>query len=283
MTIPDHAAPTLVARGTDIATHEYLMREGWTYSTYSQLDGSRAHGETTVRTGLSRYHLAAFVTLWKPSIFPAIPLYRRISKAHREYNPVESNFVRMLPGMEMKSRSDFPIMPATRHCLLIVDDEPDVCDSVHDLLRREFRVLKANSAQEGYRIMLEEEVHIVMSDQRMPQITGVELLTKVKARHPQAIRMLFTGFADLESIIAAINQGHIYQVMKKPWQPEELIVAVRQAAVEFDRLDALAHEREQLAGEVAELKQRVTVLETEVQTLQRVRIGDSPGLGAPPS
>ena len=83
-------------------------------------------------------------------------------------------------------------MPTTRHCLLIVDDEPHVCDSVHDLLRREFRVLKANSAEEGYRIMLEEEVHIVMSDQRMPQITGVELLTKVKARHPQAIRMLFT-------------------------------------------------------------------------------------------
>jgi len=167
-------------------------------------------------------------------------------------------------------------MPTTRHCLLIVDDEPHVCDSVHDLLRREFRVLKANSADEGYRIMQEEEVHIVMSDQRMPQITGVELLTKVKARHPQAIRMLFTGFADLESIIAAINQGHIYQFMKKPWQPEELIAAVRQAAVEFDRLEAMAHEREHLAAEVTELKQRVTALETEVQRLQKVHSGNSP-------
>src|SRR5271156_5697783 len=158
-------------------------------------------------------------------------------------------------------------MTATRHCLLIVDDEPDVCDSVADLLRREFRVLKANSAEEGYRIMLEEEVHIVMSDQRMPQISGVELLTKVKARHPQAIRMLFTGFADLDSIIAAINQGHIFQFMKKPWQPEELVAAVRQASSEFDRLEALAHERELLAGEVAELKHRVSALETEVQRL----------------
>lgn len=166
-------------------------------------------------------------------------------------------------------------MPSTRHCLLIIDDEPHVCDSVHDLLRREFRVLKANSAEEGYRIMQEEEVHIVMSDQRMPQITGVELLTKVKARHPQAIRMLFTGFADLESIIAAINQGHIYQFMKKPWQPEELIAAVRQAAVEFDRLEAMAHEREHLVAEVSELKARVTVLETEVQRLQRVHIGST--------
>jgi response regulator RpfG family c-di-GMP phosphodiesterase len=158
-------------------------------------------------------------------------------------------------------------MPTTRHCLLIVDDEPHVCDSVHDLLRREFRVLKANSAAEGCRIMQEEEVHIVMSDQRMPQITGVELLTKIKSRLPQAIRMLFTGYADLDSIIAAINQGHIYQFMKKPWQPEELLTAVRQAAVEFDRLETTALEREELAREVAELKGRVSALETEVRRL----------------
>ncbi len=164
-------------------------------------------------------------------------------------------------------------MPTSRHCLLIVDDEPNVCDSVHDLLRREFRVLKANSAVDGYRIMQEEEVHIVMSDQRMPQITGVEMLTKVKARYPQAIRMLFTGYADLESIIAAINQGHIFQFMKKPWQPEDLQTAVRQAAAEFDRLEATAQEREHLVTEVGELKHRVTALETEVRRLQSQAFG----------
>lgn len=159
-------------------------------------------------------------------------------------------------------------MPATRHCVLIVDDEPDVCDSVHDLLRREFRVLKAHSAEEGYRLMQEEEVHIVMSDQRMPQITGIELLTKLKARHPHAIRMLFTGFADLESIIAAINQGHIFQFLKKPWQPEELLAAVRQAALEYDNLETLAVERERLLEEVSELKDRVSALESEVRKLR---------------
>src|SRR4051812_22799548 len=86
-------------------------------------------------------------------------------------------------------------MTKPKYCLLIVDDEPDVCDSVHDLLRREFRVLKAHSAIEGCRIMQEEEVHMVMSDQRMPQITGVELLTSVKTRYPHAVRMLYTGYA----------------------------------------------------------------------------------------
>src|SRR5438067_9268351 len=158
-------------------------------------------------------------------------------------------------------------MPTTRHCVLIVDDEPDVCDSVHDLLRREFRVLKAHSAQEGIRLMQEEEVHIVMSDQRMPQITGVELLARVKSKYPQAVRMLFTGFADLESIIAAINQGHIYGFLKKPWQPEALEAAVRQAATEYDRLAEVARARERLLDLIKNLQTSITALAGEVRCL----------------
>jgi DNA-binding NtrC family response regulator len=115
--------------------------------------------------------------------------------------------------------------------------------------------------------MQEEEVHIVMSDQRMPQITGVELLTRLKSRYPQAVRMLFTGFADLESVIAAINQGHVFQFIRKPWQPEELLDAVRQAAAEYDKLEQAASERETLLGEIESLKGRVTCLESMVERL----------------
>jgi response regulator RpfG family c-di-GMP phosphodiesterase len=158
-------------------------------------------------------------------------------------------------------------MPKPKHCLLIVDDEPNVCDSVHDLLRRDFRVLKAHSAEEGYRLMQQEEVHIVMSDQRMPQISGVELLTKVKTRYPHAVRMLFTGFADLESVITAINQGHVFQFVRKPWQPEDLLMAVQQAAEEYDRLERVALEREQLLEEINGLKSRLSSLEHEVHRL----------------
>ncbi len=121
--------------------------------------------------------------------------------------------------------------------------------------------------------MQQEEVHIVMTDQRMPRITGVELLSKVKARHPHAIRMLFTGFADLESIVAAINQGHVFQFLKKPWQPEELIIGVRQAAAEYDRLETVAIEREQLQEQVFELVRRVSALEAEVERLRSVPLG----------
>ncbi len=152
----------------------------------------------------------------------------------------------------------------TKHTLLVVDDEPDVCDSVHDLLRREFKVLKAKSAAEGYKLMEDNEVHIIMTDQRMPQVTGVELLSRIRQGHPRAVRMLFTGYADLESIIQAINQGHIFQFLKKPWQPEELETAVREAAREYDRLVEQAEAMERMQQEIAQLRQRVTALEDEI-------------------
>jgi len=155
-----------------------------------------------------------------------------------------------------------PSMAASaKHTLLVVDDEPDVCDSVHDLLRREFRVLKAHSADEGFKLLQEEDVHIIMTDQRMPRITGVELLTRAKSRNPQAIRMLFTGYADVESIVAAINVGHVFQFLRKPWNPDELLLAVRQAAEEYDRLAAETENADRLRDEILDLKRRVGLLE----------------------
>jgi response regulator RpfG family c-di-GMP phosphodiesterase len=156
-----------------------------------------------------------------------------------------------------------------RYTLLVVDDEPDVCDSVHDLLRREFKVLKAKSAAEGCQLMQDHEVHIIMTDQRMPQISGVEFLSKVRTRHPKAVRMLFTGYADLDSVIAAINRGHIYQFLKKPWRPEELENAVREAAAEYERIVHQTEELARLRAEVQELHQRVGALEQEVRQLRR--------------
>ena len=152
-----------------------------------------------------------------------------------------------------------------KYTLLVVDDEPDVCDSVYDLLRREYHVLKAKSAAEGAKMMQEYEVHIVMTDQRMPQITGVDLLKSARAKHPRAVRMLFTGYADLEAIIAAINQGHIFQFLKKPWRAEDLEAAVREAAVEYERLVSQAEEIVNLQVEVHSLQQRVSSLEGEVE------------------
>lgn len=156
-----------------------------------------------------------------------------------------------------------------KHTLLVVDDEMDVCDSVHDLLRRQFTVLKAKSADEGLKLMRENVVHIIMTDQRMPKMTGVELLKSISSGHPQAIRMLFTGYADIDSVIAAINQGHIFKFLKKPWRPEELEQAVHEAAAEYDRLVEMTDMMATLRQELQHLRERIVALETEVERLRK--------------
>jgi signal transduction histidine kinase len=136
-------------------------------------------------------------------------------------------------------------MPA-KPCLLVVDDEPDLVQSVQDLLRFDYRVLGATRASEGLRIMQGEQVHIVMTDQRMPEMTGVELLRQVKETHPDAIRLLSTAYADLNAVIDAINQGSVYRYIAKPWEVEDLKTTLRQA-YDYYRLK---EERRSLVQEV---------------------------------
>jgi FixJ family two-component response regulator len=109
-----------------------------------------------------------------------------------------------------------------------------------------------------------------MTDQRMPKVSGVELLKSIRTGHPQAVRMLFTGYADLDSVIAAINQGHIFRFLKKPWQPSELEDAVREAAGEYERLVEHAETLERLRVELQHLRERITLLEKEVNRLRAV-------------
>ncbi len=127
-------------------------------------------------------------------------------------------------------------MPTPRHTILVVDDEPDVVKSVQDLLRFDYRVLGATSAAEGLRIMEQNEVHCVMTDQRMPETTGVEFLTHIRGEHPDAVRLLFTGYADIRAVIEAINQGNVFRYLTKPWEPEELQSVIRQGCERYDLL-----------------------------------------------
>jgi signal transduction histidine kinase len=148
-----------------------------------------------------------------------------------------------------------------RHTLLVVDDEPDVVKSVQDLLRLKYRVLGATSAQQAIDIMSREEVHVVMSDQRMPETTGVDFLCKVRGDYPEAIRLLFTGYADIRAVIDAINQGNVYRYITKPWDPDELETVIDEAAERYDLiverkklLSLLQQQNQNLEKANAELK-----------------------------
>ncbi|TWT66557.1 response regulator [Allorhodopirellula solitaria] len=150
-------------------------------------------------------------------------------------------------------------MPTTtKSSVLIVDDEPDVLFSLKGLLRRDFQVFTAQSGAEAMEVMAEQDVHVIMTDQRMPSMTGTELMGKVRAEHPDAVRIIFTGYADTRAVVDAINSGELYRYISKPWDPDNLIEMLRDAAQKYnesiaesellDQLDAYLTDAVQLAS-----------------------------------
>jgi signal transduction histidine kinase len=134
----------------------------------------------------------------------------------------------------------------SKHSLLVVDDEPDLVHSVQDLLRFDYRVFGATRASEGLKILEREPVHIVMTDQCMPEMTGVDFLRILRDRYPETIRLLFTAYADIKAVIDAINQGSVYRYITKPWEPHDLQAVLHQAVEHYD----LLAERKKLLGEL---------------------------------
>ena len=141
-----------------------------------------------------------------------------------------------------------------RHSILVVDDEPDVVRSVKDLLRLDYNVHGATSAAEGMKILQDDQIDVIMTDQRMPEMTGVEFLKRVRGPHPDATRLLFTGYADISAVIQAINQGNVYRYIAKPWDPDELQTIIREACERHDLIVQRKELLEQLEEKNAELE-----------------------------
>lgn len=117
----------------------------------------------------------------------------------------------------------------TMHTLLFVDDEVDIVDSLHRSFRKGYRTLKATSGAEAIKILGEEIVDLIICDQRMPDVSGDQVLKYALEQQPHAIRILLTGYADTESLVRCINEAQIYKYLSKPWEPEMLRLTVVRA------------------------------------------------------
>ena len=106
--------------------------------------------------------------------------------------------------------------------ILFVDDDDRILNGLRTLFRQDYNVLTASGGEAAMEIVKRGGVHVVVSDQRMPGMTGVELLRKVRKEAPNAVRMLLTGYADLASLVGSINDGEIFRFVKKPWENDEL-------------------------------------------------------------
>lgn len=183
--------------------------------------------------------------------------------------------------------------PLHRHdALLLVDDEENILSALTRLLRRDgYRILRANSGAAGLELLKTEAVAVIISDQRMPEMTGVEFLSRAKERYPQTVRIVLSGYTDLKSITDAINEGAIYKFFTKPWDDELLRRNVREAFEHFnlrrenERLtQMLQHANEELrvlnrdlerrvSEQTAELTQSIRVLEAARDILESLPLG----------
>lgn len=123
---------------------------------------------------------------------------------------------------------------ATLPSILVIDDEIRSQESLRRTLEEDFTVFIASGAQDGRAIMERESVQVVLCDQRMPEMTGVEFLREVRERWPDTVRIIISGYTETQDIIAGINEAGIYQYILKPWHPESLLLTVRAAAQLYD-------------------------------------------------
>ena len=120
------------------------------------------------------------------------------------------------------------------HTLLFVDDEPDIVDSLARTFRKGYRTLRAHSGAEAKAIIDQEHLDLIICDQRMSGITGDQVLKFALEKQPKAIRILLTGYADMEALVRCINDAQIYKYLPKPWEPEMLRLTVVRALESLD-------------------------------------------------
>jgi len=120
-------------------------------------------------------------------------------------------------------------MSAEKISVLYVDDEENNLFSFKATFRIKYQVYTAISGAEALKILETKPVHIIITDQRMPEMTGVEFLEKVLVKYPDPMRILLTGYADMGAVVDAVNKGKIFHYLAKPWNEEELDITITRA------------------------------------------------------
>ncbi|MCG8436361.1 MAG: response regulator [Gammaproteobacteria bacterium] len=163
--------------------------------------------------------------------------------------------------------------PADSGTVLFVDDERHILSSLRRLFRPAgYKTLVANGGKEGLEVLDQEDVDVIVSDMRMPEMDGAAFLKEAAARRPDTVRMLLTGYSDIESAVSAINDGHIYRYINKPWDENDLKLNVQQAVdqrrlvKEKKRLEALTKKQNDELKELnANLEQKVKERTEKIQ------------------
>ncbi len=156
-----------------------------------------------------------------------------------------------------------------KYPILYIDDEENNLISFKSTFRREYNIHVATSGQQGLEIMEQNEIHLVITDQRMAEMTGVEFLGKVMFLYPDCMRMIMTGFSDMDAIIQAINKGNIYRYIAKPWNREELKITIDSAFEVYNLKSQNKHLIEDLKEANLNLEQKVKERTRQIEQQSR--------------
>jgi DNA-binding NtrC family response regulator len=118
--------------------------------------------------------------------------------------------------------------------ILVVDDEPANLRALERLFRGQYEVLTAGSGNEALEVLHEHDISLLITDQRMPEMTGIELLKNTVALRPRMVRMILTGYTDVDALVEAINCGQVYRYVTKPWSNDDLRLTVQRALEHFE-------------------------------------------------
>ena len=165
-----------------------------------------------------------------------------------------------IPELDTISRRSMSLERPKKTKMLVVDDEPDNLDLLYRTFRRDFEVLKAESGIQALEVLAAEgEVAVIISDQRMPEMKGTEFLSRTVPKFPDTMRIILTGFTDVEDLVEAINSGQVYKYITKPWDPNELKAVVQRAAETYELLKQRTEELRRSQAQTALLSTIVYV------------------------
>ena len=169
-----------------------------------------------------------------------------------------------MPGTAALAADAVQQPAAQRRTLLLVDDEPNILASLKRLLRRDaYHILTANSGQEGLDVLASNAVDVIVSDQRMPGMLGADFLRKAKLLCPQTIRIMLSGYTELQAVTDAVNEGAIFKFLTKPWEDHQL----REHIAEAFRLKGIDDDNVRLNAQLRDANQALAAANAAMQAL----------------
>lgn len=140
--------------------------------------------------------------------------------------------------------------------VLYIDDEVNNLTAFKAGFRRLYNIVLAESAEEGVKALETNQIHVILSDQRMPKMTGIEFFESILAVYPDPIRILITGYTDIGAVVDAINRGQVYKYLTKPWNEAEIKIAIENAFEVF----SLRKENLELTNQLIDINKKLEFL-----------------------